>query len=69
MSPWPALPGPLHQAVAVVADSEDVWRQLPDLLLPVELDLLTGVDGEDLVRVHRHQDRAGVGLGMRRVRV
>ena len=53
----------LHGAVAVVADGEDVGRQLPDLLVSVKLDLLAGVDGEDLVGVHRHQDGASVGLG------
>ena len=37
-------------------------RQLPNLLLPVELDLLAGVDGEDLVGIHRHQDGARVGV-------
>ena len=56
------LARPLHQAVAVVPNGEDVRRQLPDLLLPVELDLLAGVDGQDLVRVHSHQDRASEGL-------
>ena len=56
------LARPLHQAVAVVPDGEDVRGQLPDLLLPVELDLLAGVDGQDLVRVHSHQDRASEGL-------
>jgi hypothetical protein len=30
--------------------------------LPVELDLLAGVDGKDLVGVHSHQDRPGEGL-------
>ena len=38
------LPGPLHQGVAVVSDSEDVRRELSDLSLPVELDLLARVD-------------------------
>ena len=37
------LPRPLHQRVAVVPDGEDVGRQLTDLPLPVELDLLAGV--------------------------
>ena len=31
-------------------------------VLPVELDLLAGVDGEDLVGVHSHQDRTGKRL-------
>jgi hypothetical protein len=39
-----------------------VWRQLPNLLLLVQLDLLGGVDREDLVRVDRDQDRTGVRL-------
>ena len=55
-------PRPPHQRVAVVADGEDVRRQLADLLLLVQLDLLRRVDRQDLVRVHRHQDRPGVRL-------
>ncbi len=47
---------PLHESVAVVADGEDVWRQLADLLLLVELDLLGRVDGQDLIWVHRDQN-------------
>ena len=58
------LPRPLHQGVAVVSDSEDVRRELPDLSLPVELDLLAGVDWEDLVRIDRHKDGPGEGLEM-----
>ena len=52
------LPRPLHQGVAVVVvpDGKDVRGQLPDLLLPVELDLLAGLDGENLVRVNCHQN-------------
>ena len=56
------LPGPLHQGVAVVPDSEDVRRELSDLSLPVELDLLAGVDWEDLVGIHSNKDGAGEGL-------
>ena len=55
-------PRPPHQRVAVVADGEDVRRQLADLLLLVQLDLLRRVDRQDLVRVHRHQDGPGVRL-------
>jgi hypothetical protein len=43
---------PHHEGVAVVADGEDVRRKLPDLLVPVQLDLLGGVDGKNLVRVY-----------------
>ena len=50
------LPRPLHQGVAVVPDGEDVRGQLAYLPLPVQLDLLAGVDGQDLVRIHSHQD-------------
>ncbi len=53
---------PLHESVAVVADGEDVWRQLADLLLLVELDLLGRVDGQDLIWVHRDQNWARVCL-------
>ena len=56
------LPRPLHQGVAVVSDSEDVGRELSDLSLPVQLDLLAGVDREDLVGIDGHQDGAGEGL-------
>ena len=56
------LPRAAHQRVAVVADGEDVGRELADLLLLVELDLLGRVDGQDLVGVHRDQDRTSVGL-------
>ena len=53
---------PPHERVAVVPYCEDVRRELPDLLLLVDLDLLRRVDGKDLVRVHRHEDGARVGL-------
>ena len=56
------LPRAAHQRVAVVADGEDVGRELADLLLLVELDLLRGVDRQDLVRVHRNEDGARVRL-------
>ena len=56
------LPGPLHQGVAVVPDSEDVRRELSDLSLPVELDLLAGVDWEDLVGIDSNKDGPGEGL-------
>ena len=62
------LPRPLHQRVAVVPDGEDVRRELSDLPLPVELDLLAGVDGKDLVRVHSHQDGPGKGLERRKTK-
>ena len=52
----------LHAGVGVVADGEDVRRQLAHLLVAVALDLLSRVDGQDLVGVHCHQDRARVRL-------
>ena len=52
----------LHLRVAVVADGEDVRRQFADLALLVEFDLVGRVDGQDLVRVDSHQDRARVRL-------
>jgi hypothetical protein len=42
---------PHHESVAVVADGKDVRRKLADLLVPVQLDLLGGVNGKNLVRV------------------
>ena len=48
----------LHVEVAVVCDGEDVRRQLADLLVGVQADLVGGVDGQQLVRVDGHQDRA-----------
>ena len=42
------LSGPPHQRVAVVSDGKDVWGQLSDLLLLVQLDLLSRVDRQDL---------------------
>lgn len=53
-----------HVRVRVVPDGEDVRRKLADLALLVQLDLVCGVDGQDLVRVDRDQDRSGVGLKM-----
>lgn len=43
-----------HVRVRIVADREDVRRQLADLALFVQLDLVRSVDRQDLVRVHRH---------------
>ena len=51
-----------HVGVAVVSDGKDVRRELADLFVPVEFDLFGSVDRQDLVRVHRHQNRAGVRL-------
>ena len=56
------LERPPHERVAVVADGEDVRRQLPDLLLLVHLDLVGRVDRQDLVGVDRHQDGTRVRL-------
>ena len=51
-----------HVVVGVVADGEDVGRQLADLLVAVLFDLLGCVDGEDLVGVHSDQDGSRVCL-------
>lgn len=51
-----------HLGVAVVSDGEDVRRELSDLLLPVEFDLIRRVDREDLIRIHGHQDGSRVRL-------
>lgn len=52
----------LHVEVTVVGDGEYVRRHLTNLLVGVEADLVRGVDGEQLVRVDRHQDGACVRL-------
>ena len=51
-----------HHLIAVVSDSEDVRRELANLLVSVELDLFCVVDGEDLIGIYSHQDRSSVGL-------
>lgn len=55
----------LHVEVAVVGDGEYVWRQLSNLLVGVEADLVSGVNGEQLVGIDRHQDGACVCLWKR----
>lgn len=52
----------VHVRVAVVADREYVGRQLSDFTILVQLDLLRGVDRQNLVGVHCDEDRAGVSL-------
>ena len=51
-----------HVCEGVVADREDVGRHLAHLLVPVVRDVLARVDGKDLVRIDRYQDRTCVCL-------
>ena len=52
----------LHVVVGVVGDSEDVRRELPDLLVSVQLDLFGCIDREDLIGVDGHKNRPCVCL-------
>lgn len=58
----------LHVVVGIVADGENVRRQLADLVVLVQADLFGRVDRQYLVRVHGHQDGARVGLKSERGR-
>ena len=53
----------LHVEVAAVGNGKDMRRQLTHMVPVVQLDLLHGVEGQHLERVHRHQDGACVCLG------
>jgi len=52
----------LHVVVRVIGNRKDVRGHLADLLVAVIVDVLGRVDGKDLVRVYRHQNRARVRL-------
>lgn len=56
------LPVSVHVRVTVVADGEYVRRELADFTILVQFDLLRGVNGQYLIRVHGDQYGAGVGL-------
>lgn len=58
----------LHIEVAVVCDGKDVRRHLSYLLIGVETDLVCCVDGQQLVRVHCHQDGPCVCLPSGQIR-
>lgn len=51
-----------HAGEAVVSNGEDVRGHLADLFVAVRFNLLLRVDGQYLVRVDGHQDRASVCL-------
>ncbi len=53
---------PLHVEVTVVSNGKDVRRHFANLLVGVQADLISCVDGQQLVRVDGHQDGAGVCL-------
>lgn len=62
------LTEPLHVTVAVVTDGKYVRGQFPDFSIFVQFDLLRRVNGKDLVRVDRHEDRPRVCLKLIRRR-
>lgn len=47
-----------HVEEAAVGDGEDVRRQFAQTPVRVHVHVLGGVDGQQLVGVHRHQDGA-----------
>lgn len=51
-----------HVEEAVVGNGEDVRRQLAQPPIGVLVHVLSGVDGQQLVRVDRHQNGACVRL-------
>lgn len=53
---------PLHVKVTVVGDGKDMRRHFTYLLVSIEADLITCVDGQKLVRVDSHEDGASVCL-------
>ena len=52
----------LHVVVGIISDGEDVWRLFSYFPITVIFDLLGCVDGQNLVRVHCHQDGTRVRL-------
>lgn len=59
------LPVSAHVEEAAVCNGEDVRRQFPQPPVRVHVHMLDGVDGQQLVRVHCHQDGACVCLWSR----
>lgn len=55
----------LHVSVSVVPDCEYVRRKFSDFLIFIQFNLFRRVDGQDLIRIHGHQNGSGVGLEMR----
>lgn len=53
---------PLHVEVTVVSNGKDMGRHFTNLLVGVEANLVSCVDGQQLVRVHGHQDGTSVCL-------
>lgn len=53
---------PLHVEVAVVSYGEDVRRQLANLLVGVQADLISCVDRQQLVRIDGNQYGASICL-------
>ena len=56
----------LHVTVGIVSDSEDMRRELSDLFILVQLDLLACVYRQNLVRVNRHKDGPRICLSLRK---
>lgn len=53
---------PAHVVVCVVADGEDMRRELADAAPAIRGHVLRRVDRQQFVRVHGHQNRARVRL-------
>lgn len=60
-----ALSVAAHVEKAVVCDGEDMRRHLAQASIRVHLHMLSGVEGQHLVWVDRHQNGACVRLGKR----
>jgi len=55
-----------QRVVSIISDGEHVRRELEGLLPTVQLDVLLGVNGDVLERVHRHNHISNVGLHQKR---
>lgn len=53
---------PLHVEVTIVSDGKNMGRQFTNFLISVVSNLVSCVNGQQLVRVNSHQDRASVCL-------
>lgn len=51
-----------HVVVTTVSDSKDVWWELAQFTPVIQVHLLRRVDGQHLIGIHGHQDRANIGL-------
>lgn len=51
-----------HMGVRIISDRKDMRRKFAYLTFFVQLDLVGGIDGQDLIRINSHQNRTGVCL-------